>query len=73
MQHLFGGFKHKSETISITKMVNSESSSDLERVPGTRSIAVEFVEAPYLVVELLRCENTAFRYYAALFGIWSLR
>ena len=69
VQHHFGGFKHKSETISITKMVNSENSSDLERVAATRSIAVEFSEFTILVIELQRCENTAFHFHAAPFGI----
>ena len=40
-------------------------------MPGTRSIAAEFVEAPHLVVELLRCENATFHVHAAPFGIWS--
>ena len=31
VQHRFGGFKHKSETISITKMGGPDFSSDLER------------------------------------------
>ena len=69
MQHHFGGFKHKSETISITKMVNSENSSDLERVAATRSIAVEFSDFTILLIELQRCENTAFHFHAAPFGI----
>ena len=69
VQHHFGGFKHKSETISITKMVNSENSSDLERVAATRSIAVKFSEFTILVIELQRCENTAFHFHAAPFGI----
>ena len=73
VQHHFGGFKHKSETISITKMVNSENSSDLERVAATRSIAVEFSEFTILVIELQRCENTAFHFHAAPFGIRTLR
>ena len=68
VQHHFGGFKHKSETISITKMVNPEKSSDLERVAATRSIAVEFSEFTILVIELQRCENTAFHFHAAPFG-----
>ena len=73
VQHHFGGFKHKSETISITKMVNSENSSDLERVAATRSIAVEFSEFTILVIELQRCENTAFHFHAAPFGARSPR
>ena len=68
VQHRFGGFKHKSETISITRMVQSENSSDLERVPGTRSIAAEFSECTILDIELQRCENTAFHFHTAPFG-----
>ena len=63
-----GGFKHKSETISITRMVLSENSSDLDRVPGTRSIAAEFSECTILDIELQRCENTDFHFHTAPFG-----
>ena len=68
MQHRFGGFKHKSEIISITRMVHSETSSDLERAAAARSIADEFSECTILVIELHRCENTTFHFHTAPFG-----
>ena len=68
VQHRFGGFKHKSETISITKMGGSEFSSELEGAPGARSIADEFSDPPILVIESQRCENTGFHFHAAPFG-----
>ena len=68
VQHRFGGFKHKSETISITRMVHSENSSDLERAAAAASIAAEFSECTILVIELQRCENTAFHFHTAPFG-----
>ena len=46
------GFKHKMKIISITKRGASHFSSDLERAPGARSIAVEKCEAPLLVTEI---------------------
>ena len=67
-QHRFGGFKHKVRLISMTKRGASKNSSDLGRAPGARSIAAEFFEAPLLVIELQRCENTPFYFHAAPFG-----
>ena len=71
VQHNLRSISHEVEDISRSKRGASHFSSDLERVPGTRSIAVEFVEAPHIVIKLLRCENTAFHFHAALFGIRS--
>ena len=48
----FGGFKHKIDNISITKMIVLEISSDLERGAAPRSIAVEFFETIILVIEI---------------------
>ena len=41
-------------------MRTSENSSDLERVPGTRSIADEFLEVRMAVQKLQRCEDDNF-------------
>ena len=46
------GFKHKMKITSITKRGASHFSSDLERAPDARSIAVEKCEAPLLVTEI---------------------
>ena len=54
-------------------MRTSENSSDLERAPGARSIAVEFSEVRMAVQKLQRCENTTFHFHAAPFGIRTLR
>ena len=51
-----------------TRIVVSTDSTDLERVPGTRTIADEFVETTILVTEIQRCENTRFHVHAAPFG-----
>ena len=39
VQHLFGGFKVKTNIISITNQVPAENSADLERADSARSIA----------------------------------
>ena len=72
MQHNLRTISDEVEFISRSKRGTSHFSSDLERAPGARSIAVEFVEVPPLVIELLRCENTAFHVHAAPFGIRTL-
>ena len=69
VQHNLRTISDEVEFISRSKRGTSHFSSDLERAPGARSIAVEFVEVPPLVIELLRCENTAFHVHAAPFGI----
>jgi hypothetical protein len=47
-----------------TAVHTSENSSDLERGPGPRSIAVEFSEVRMTVQKLQRCENTTFHFHA---------
>ena len=56
----FGGFKDKSEVISLTERVSPENSSDLERGTAPRSIAAEFSGETRLVLELQRCQVTHF-------------
>ena len=41
--HFFPRYQTLSGHISINKMIRNENSSDLERAPGARSIAVEFL------------------------------
>ena len=69
VQHFFGGFKHESEIIQLTKVVTTENSTDLERGAAPRSIADEFSVVTTLVQKLQWCENTAFHFHAAPFGI----
>ena len=72
VQHDLRTISYKVEFISRSKRGASHFSSDLERAPGAQSIAVEFVEAPRFVTEVLRCENTAFHFHPALIEILSL-
>ena len=52
-------------------MRTSENSSDLERAPGARSIAIEFLEVRMAVQKLQRCANRSFHFHVAPFGIQS--
>ena len=54
-------------------MRTSKNSSDMERGPGPRSIAVEFSEVRMAVQKLQRGENTTFHFHAAPFGTRSPR
>ena len=42
VQHFFGGFKHESGIIQLTKVVTTENSTDLEWGAAPRSIADDF-------------------------------
>ena len=71
VQHFFGGFKHESDMIQLTKVDTTEISTDLERGAAPRSIADEFSVVSTLVQKLQWCENRAFHFHAAPFGIRS--
>ena len=57
VQRHLGGISHRNKITKVTMECTTEISTDLERAPGARSIAVEFVEAPHIVIKLLRGEN----------------
>ena len=56
----FGGFKHKSEIISITKGDYTENSSDLSSGRRPTSKSDEFFISNPKFLEILRCENIRF-------------
>ena len=60
VQHILGGFKRTIVNTESQAMRTSENSSDLERGPGPRSIAVEFSEVRMAVQKLQRCEEQHF-------------
>ena len=48
----FSGSQTLSGHISMNKMIRNENSSDLERAPGARSIAVEFLLRIILLIDV---------------------
>ena len=56
----FGGFKYKSEVISITTMIGSKNSSDLSLGRRPTSKSVEFLLPIIVVLEIMRCQKVDF-------------
>ena len=68
VQRHLGAISHRNKITKVTMECTTKISTDLERAPGARSIAVEFFVVHPVVTKLQRCENTGFHFHAAPFG-----